>query len=105
MNKINNKKILLSLMFALIILQISVIGAMFIKTAAIKKYAVNQNTIIRLNCSAYDPFHPLKGRYAQLQINWEDVKKTEDLNGGVAGVGDRRGVQERGKHVYTYTIL
>lgn len=75
----NKKKLIL--LPAIIILQIAVISAMFIKPAAIKRYAVKNNTIFRIRCSAYDPFHPLKGRYAQLQLNGEDLLKIQETLG------------------------
>lgn len=75
----NKKKLIL--LPLLILLQISVISAMFIKTAAIKKYAVENNTVERIRCYAYDPFHPLKGRYAQLRLNWDDINEIEEKLG------------------------
>lgn len=75
----NKKKLIL--IFALIVLQLSVISTMFIKSAYIKKYAIKNNTIFRLRCTAYDPFHPLKGRYAQLNLEWDDIKEIENRLG------------------------
>ncbi len=75
----NKKKIIL--LALIILLQISVISAMFIKTAAIKKYALKNNTVVRIRCYAYDPFHPLKGRYAQLRLNWDDINEIEEKLG------------------------
>ena len=75
----NKKKIIL--LSLIILLQISVISAMFIKTAAIKRYALKNNTVVRIRCYAYDPFHPLKGRYAQLRLNWDDINEIEEKLG------------------------
>ena len=75
----NKKKLIL--LPLLILLQLSVVSAMFIKTAAIKKYAVENNTMERIRCYAYDPFHPLKGRYAQLRLNWDDINEIEEKLG------------------------
>lgn len=75
----NRKKIIL--LALIILLQISVISAMFIKTAAIKRYALKNNTVVRIRCYAYDPFHPLKGRYAQLRLNWDDINEIEEKLG------------------------
>ncbi len=75
----NKKKIIL--LALIILLQISVISAMFIKTAAIKRYALKNNTVVRIRCYAYDPFHPLKGRYAQLRLNWDDINEIEEKLG------------------------
>lgn len=75
----NKKKLIL--LPLLILLQLSVVSAMFIKTAAIKKYAVENNTVERIRCYAYDPFHPLKGRYAQLRLNWDDINEIEEKLG------------------------
>ena len=75
----NKKKIIL--LSLIILLQISVISAMFIKTAAIKRYALKNNTVVRVRCYAYDPFHPLKGRYAQLRLNWDDINEIEEKLG------------------------
>lgn len=75
----NKKKLIL--LPLLILLQLSIVSAMFIKTAAIKKYAVENNTVERIRCYAYDPFHPLKGRYAQLRLNWDDISEIEEKLG------------------------
>ncbi|MBR7064860.1 MAG: hypothetical protein IKI31_06930 [Treponema sp.] len=75
----NKKKLIL--LFALIVLQLSVMSTMFIKSAYIKNYAIKNNTIFRLRCTAYDPFHPLKGRYAQLNLEWDDIKEIENRLG------------------------
>lgn len=75
----NKKKLIL--LPLLILLQLSVVSTMFIKTAAIKKYAVENNTMERIRCYAYDPFHPLKGRYAQLRLNWDDINEIEEKLG------------------------
>lgn len=75
----NKKKLIL--LPLLILLQLSVVCAMFIKTAAIKKYAVENNTVARIRCTAYDPFHPLKGRYAQLSLNYDDINAIEERLG------------------------
>ncbi len=65
----------------LIVFQISVIAAMFIKAGAIKNYARKNDSIIRVHCTAYDPFHPLKGRYVQLSLNSDDIKSAQDRLG------------------------
>lgn len=75
----NKKKLIL--LPLLILLQLSVVSAMFIKTATIKKYALKNNTVVRIRCYAYDPFHPLKGRYAQLRLNWDDINEIEEKLG------------------------
>lgn len=62
----------------LIVFQLSVIAVMFIKAGAIKNYARKNDTIIRVRCTAYDPFHPLKGRYVQLTLNSEDIQSAQD---------------------------
>lgn len=62
----------------LIIFQLSVIAVMFIKAGAIRSYAKKNDTIIRIRCTAYDPFHPLKGRYVQLSLDTDDIKAAED---------------------------
>lgn len=64
-----------------VVLQLSVIAAMFIKAEAIKNEAVKNNSIIRLSCTAYDPFDPFKGRYVRLSIN------REELDAAVARLG------------------
>ena len=61
----------------LIVFQISVIAAMFIKAGAIKNYARKNDTIIRVRCTAYDPFHPLKGRYVQLTLDSDDIQSAQ----------------------------
>ena len=71
-----NKIITLSILIAF---QLSVIAMMFIKAASIKNYAINHSTIIRIHCTAYDPFHPLKGRYVQLTLNENEIKGAEKL--------------------------
>lgn len=65
----------------LIVFQLSVIAVMFIKAGAIKNYARKNDTIIRVRCTAYDPFHPLKGRYVQLTLNSEDIQSAQDKLG------------------------
>ncbi|MCR4580551.1 MAG: hypothetical protein K5681_09430 [Treponema sp.] len=65
----------------LILFQLTVLAAMFIKAAAVKNYAIKNNTIIRIHCTAYDPFHPLKGRYVQLNLNKEDIEQAERKTG------------------------
>ena len=65
----------------LIVFQLSVIAAMFIKAGAIKNYARKNDTIIRVRCTAYDPFHPLKGHYVQLTLNSEDIQSAQDKIG------------------------
>lgn len=62
----------------LIVFQLSVIATMFIKAGAIRSYAKKNDTIIRIRCTAYDPFHPLKGRYVQLSLDTDDIKAAED---------------------------
>ena len=57
-----------------VVLQLSVIAAMFIKAEAIKNEAVKNNSIIRLSCTAYDPFDPFKGRYVRLSINRDELE-------------------------------
>ncbi len=56
-----------------VVFQISVIAAMFIRAAAIKSEAIKNNLVIRLSCTAYDPFDPFKGRYVRLSINREEL--------------------------------
>ena len=56
-----------------VVLQLSVIAAMFIRADAIKNDAVKNNSIIRLSCTAYDPFDPFKGRYVRLSIKREEL--------------------------------
>lgn len=65
----------------LIVFQLSVIASMFIKASAIRNYAKKNNTIIRVRCTAYDPFHPLKGRYVQLTLDSDDIKAAEESLG------------------------
>ena len=65
----------------LILFQLSVIAAMFIKAAAVRSYAKKNDTIIRIHCAAYDPFHPLKGRYVNLNLVYEDIKAAEEKLG------------------------
>lgn len=62
----------------LIVFQLSVIAVMFIKAGAIRSYAKKNDTIIRIRCTAFDPFHPLKGRYVQLSLDTDDIKAAED---------------------------
>ncbi len=62
----------------LIIFQLLVIATMFIKAGAIRSYAKKNDTIIRIRCTAYDPFHPIKGRYVQLSLDTDDIKAAED---------------------------
>ena len=62
----------------LIVFQLSVIAVMFIKAGAIRSYAKKNDTIIRIRCTAFDPFHPLKGRYVQLSLDIDDIKAAED---------------------------
>lgn len=62
----------------LIVFQLSVIATMFIKAGAIRSYAKKNDTIIRIRCTAFDPFHPLKGRYVQLSLDTDDIKAAED---------------------------
>jgi len=57
-----------------VVLQLSVIAAMFIRADAIKNDAVKNNSIIRLSCTAYDPFDPFKGRYVRLSINRKELE-------------------------------
>ena len=71
-----NKKIII-IFFATVVFQIFAVSFLFIKTASIKRYAVKNNYIARISCTAYDPFNPLKGRYVQLTLNKEDVKQAE----------------------------
>ena len=71
----NRKKIIA--LIALIVFQLSAVTALFIKTASIKNYATKNNTIVRIRCTAYDPFHPLKGRYAHLTLDNDDIKNAE----------------------------
>ena len=56
-----------------VVLQLSVIAAMFIKADAIKNEAVQNNSVIRLSCTAYDPFDPFNGRYVRLSINRDEL--------------------------------
>lgn len=70
------KKVIISISL-LIVFQLAVISAMFIKPAAVKHYAEKNNTIFRIRCTAYDPFNSLKGRYAQLNLNKDDIEKIE----------------------------
>lgn len=65
----------------LIVFQLSVIASMFIKAGAIRNYAKKNDTIIRVRCTAYDPFHPLKGRYVQLTLDSDDIKAAEESLG------------------------
>ena len=57
-----------------VVLQLSVIAAMFIRANAIKNEAVKNNSIIRLSCTAYDPFNPFKGRYVRLSIKRDELE-------------------------------
>ena len=75
-----NRKKIISLCI-LIIFQISVIAMLFIKAGTIKSYAKKNDTVIRIRCTAYDPFHPLKGRYVQLHLNYEDIQAAESKTG------------------------
>lgn len=75
----NKKK--LTILSILITLQIFVIASMFIKAAIVKNYAEKNQTIIRIRCSAYDPFDALKGRYVQLSLNSEDISEAENKTG------------------------
>ncbi len=75
----NRKRIII---FAVLIaFQISAVAFLFIKTASIKNYATKNNTIVHIRCTAYDPFHPLKGRYAHLTLNKDDIKACEEQTG------------------------
>ncbi len=65
----------------LIIFQILVIAMLFIKAGTIKSYAKKNDTVIRIRCTAHDPFHPLKGRYVQLHLNYEDIQAAENKTG------------------------
>ena len=65
----------------LIVFQLSVIASMFIKAGAIRNYAKKNDTIIRIRCTAYDPFHPLKGRYVQLTLDFDDIQAAEEKLG------------------------
>ncbi|MBO7136394.1 MAG: hypothetical protein J6V73_07195 [Spirochaetaceae bacterium] len=65
------KRLILALV---LVLQISVIAAMFVRAAAIRNEAVQNNSIIRLSCTAYDPFDPFKGRYVRLSINRDELE-------------------------------
>ncbi|BDC92467.1 hypothetical protein [Treponema bryantii] len=75
----NRKKIIA--LSILIVFQLSVIAVMFIKAAAVRSYAKKNDTIVRVRCTAYDPFHPLKGRYVQLNLNDDDIKDAENKTG------------------------
>ena len=75
-----NRKKIISLCI-LIIFQISVIAMLFIKAGTIKSYAKKNDTVIRIRCTAYDPFHLLKGRYVQLHLNYEDIQAAENKTG------------------------
>ena len=65
----------------LIVFQLSVIAVMFIKAGTIRSYAKKNDTIIRIRCTAFDPFHPLKGRYVQLTLDSDDIKAAEESLG------------------------
>ena len=75
-----NKKKIITLS-SVIVFQLSVIAGMFMKAAAIRNYARKNDTIIRVRCSAWDPFHPLKGRYVRLNLNEEDIAQAEKKTG------------------------
>ena len=65
------KKILLVF---LILFQIAIVASMFVRASLIKREAVKNGTIVRLSCTAYDPFDPFKGRYVKLSVSEEDLK-------------------------------
>ena len=75
----NRKKFITVLI--LIVFQLSVIAAMFIKAGTIRNYAIKNDTIIRVRCTAFDPFHPLKGRYIQLSLDSDDIIEAENKTG------------------------
>jgi len=64
-----------------VLFQLSVIGMMFARANAIKKFAESNKTIIRIRCSAADPFNPFKGRYVHLLLNQDDIKMNEEKLG------------------------
>jgi len=55
-------------------MQAAVIAWMFIHAYNIKAYALAHHTIIRISCTAYDPYDPFKGRYVQLTLSNDDLE-------------------------------
>ncbi len=65
-----------------IFFQLIAICFMFVRAEQIKSYAEKNGTIIRVHCTAFDPFNPLKGRYVRLSITHDDElnQKMKELN-------------------------
>ena len=55
-------------------LQLAVVAFMFVRAHHTKAYAIEHQTVVRLSCTAYDPYDPFKGRYVQLTINEDDLR-------------------------------
>lgn len=72
------KKILIAATF---LFQILVITSMFVRAHQIKLDSLRHGTIARLDCTAYDPFNPFKGRYVKLTIDKEKLKSEEERLG------------------------
>lgn len=62
------------LIAVVILFQLVVVASMFMKAWRIKHYAVKNNTIVRISCTAYDPFNPFKGRYVRLTLSQNDLE-------------------------------
>ncbi len=65
------KKLILALV---VLFQILVVVSMFARARAIKNEAEKNGRIIRISCTAYDPFDPFKGRYVRLTLSQDDLK-------------------------------
>ena len=57
-----------------VVFQLFVIAWMFVRAEQTKAYALAHGTVIRLSCTAYDPYDPFKGRYVRLTIDEDDVR-------------------------------
>lgn len=64
-----------------VIFQLAVLSAIVTRSVRIKDYAQKHGTIMVFKCSAYDPYHPFKGRYVKLTIldkTYPDAKKYDE---------------------------
>lgn len=57
---------------AALLFDLVVLISLLIKPLSIRSYAEKNNKILRLECSLYDPFDPMKGRYVSL--TFEETK-------------------------------
>lgn len=76
----SNKKFYIVL-FSILVFQFAVMTVSLTSNKRVQKYAEKNNRVIRLECSFYDPFDPLHGRYISLRIDESQVTKKmlEDL--------------------------